>query len=556
MSSSPTRIASDDQPRTASDGRFRTPSDALSRRSFALGATALSVTALGLAACGRPSAEAVEDRSADVGLTDSGLPIVTGDLTLSFGGAKSALAPDYESMELVKTWAEDSGITIDWVNEPDEVWAEKKNLLLAGGDLPDALFNTGLSDAEVTKYGENGTLLALEELIPEHAPTLNAILEERPDIRSAITSADGHIYTLPSVEELNLVAFPRMLFIDTAWLEREGLALPTTVDEYHEALLAFRASGPSGTLPLSFMGAGDIADLIAAIGGQADNPDHRIVQDGKVVFTAHQEGYRDALATLHTWSTEGLIDQEAFAQDYVAFIAKGKADPQTLGSFYFWEIPEVVGPERADRYALVPLFPGPDGTRRACVANNQEINRGAFAISARNEYAAATLRWADMLFDPVMSAQANWGPIGVTQQVNADGLLEQIPVGEGETEQERRVKVSPGGPKIITAEDFETVVLPEPRAAERQAQILEHYEPYRANEKYPPVMLSPEELNRLSTIESDIRTLVEEKASTWIVKGGIEDEWDGYVSQLETIGVRELVAVYQEAYDRFTDAAS
>ncbi len=56
-------------------------------------------------------------------------------------------------MELVKTWAEDSGITIDWVNEPDEVWAEKKNLLLAGGDLPDALFNTGLSDAEVTKYG-------------------------------------------------------------------------------------------------------------------------------------------------------------------------------------------------------------------------------------------------------------------------------------------------------------------------------------------------------------------------------------------------------------------
>ena len=114
------------------------------------------------------------------------------------------------------------------------------------------------------------------------------------------------------------------------------------------------------------------------------------------------------------------------------------------------------------------------------------------------------------------------------------------------------MKVAPGGPKIITAKDFETVVLAEPRAAERQAQIAEHYEPHRANEKYPPVMLSVDELNRISTIETDIKTLVTEKIATWIVKGGIEDQWEGYVAQLETIGLPEVVEVYQTAYDRFT----
>lgn len=528
----------------------------LSRRRFVLGATALSLTSITLASCGRPSAREAEDKSSDAGLTESGLPIVTKDLELTFGGAKSPLAPDYESMELVKTWAKDSGIEIVWNNEPDEVWAEKKNLLLASGELPDALFNTGLSDAEVAKYGANGTLIALEELIPEHAPTLHGILEKRPDIKAAITASDGHIYTLPSVEELGLVEFPRMLFINTAWLEQHGMGIPTSVDEYHQALLAFKESGTSGVLPLSFAAPSDIADLIAAIGGQPDNPDHRIVQDGKVVYTADKEGFRDAIATLRTWYTEGLIDQEAFGQDYVKFIAKGKADPQTLGSFYFWEIPEVVGTERADQYAIVPIFPGPDGVRRACVANNQEINRGAFAISRTNEYAAATLRWADMIFEPAMSAQANWGPVGVTLQKNADGLLEQIPVTDGGTEQERRVKVAPGGPKIITAEDFQTVVLPEPRAAERQAQIKEFYEPHRANEKYPPVMLSVDELNSISTIEADIKTLVDEKISTWIVKGGIENEWDGFVSQLESMGLPKVVEVYQAAYDRFQQKAS
>ncbi|MGO2775001.1 MAG: extracellular solute-binding protein [Brachybacterium tyrofermentans] len=524
----------------------------LSRRHFTLSATALGVTMLGVSGCSRPSERTTEDLSSDVGMTDSGVPIVTEELTLAFGGAKSALAPDFETMELVKTWKDDSGIEITWNNEPDEVWGEKKNLLLASGELPDALFNTGLSDAEVAKYGANGTLIALEDLIEENAPTLAGILAERPDIKAAITASDGHIYTLPSVEEMGLVEFPRMLFLNTDWLEEFDLEMPTTVEEYHQVLLAFKENVPGGVLPLSFLEVSDIADLIAAIGGQPDNPDHRIVQDGKVIYTANTEGFRDAIAELHTWYGEGLIDQESFSQDYVKFVSKGKADPQTLGSFYFWEIPEVVGPERADQYAIVPIFPGPDGVQRACVANNQEINRGAFAISRTNEYAAATLRWADMLFDPVMSAQANWGPIGISQEINDDGLLEQIPVGEGETEQERRVKVAPGGPKIITAKDFETVVLAEPRAAERQAQIAEHYEPHRANEKYPPVMLSVDELNRISTIETDINTLVTEKIATWIVKGGIEDQWEGYVAQLESIGLPEVVEVYQTAYDRFT----
>src|SRR5699024_10626153 len=145
--------------------------------------------------------------------------------------------------------------------------------------------------------------------------------------------------------------------------------------------------------------------------------------------------------------------------------AKGKLEPKALGSFYFWEAPEVVGPERADSYELVPLFPGPDGVIRACVANNQEINRGAFAITRTNEYAAATMRWVDMLFDPVMSGQTNWGPIGASQEMNGEGMLEQIPVEGGQTEQERRVKVAPGGPLMVTADDFANVVLAEPRAA-------------------------------------------------------------------------------------------
>lgn len=528
-------------------------------RSF-LTATTIAVTGtLLLAGCTGGAAEPIEDRSKEVGFNETGLPIVNDALTLTFGGAKSALAPDYSTMQLVQQWEEDTNIAIDWKNLPEQVYQEKKNLLLASDDVPNVLFNTGLTDAEIVQYGENGTLLPLEDLIEEHAPTLSGILEQRPDIRAALTASDGHIYTLPSVEELGILQYPNFLYINTAWLDRLGIPMPTTIDEYHAALEAFKTGDPNGNgkadeLPLSFRTdsfCGNPYDLIAALGGQPDNNDHRIVRDGTVEFTADTDGYRQGVEALSDWYADGLIDPESFSQDDVAFLSKGKAEPEILGSFFWWELKEVVGEERLDDYALLGILEGVGGEKLASVTSNQEIGRGAMAITRSNEYPAATMRWADRLFEPEMSAQASWGPIGVTLEKDASGMLVQIPTAAGESEGERRQTVAPGGPKITTEEDFETVVAPEPRAKERQDLVNEYYLPYKANDAYPPVMLSNDELDRVSYSLTDINSLVKEKFAAWIVNGTVDAEWDAYVSQLESMGAADVTATYQQAYDRF-----
>ncbi|WP_258063250.1 MULTISPECIES: hypothetical protein [unclassified Rathayibacter] len=212
----------------------------------------------------------------------------------------------------------------------------------------------------------------------------------------------------------------------------------------------------------------------------------------------------------------------------------------------------MVGEDRLGDYAILGVLEGVDGEKRASVTSNQEINRGAMAITRSNEHPAATMRWADRLFDPEMSAQSSWGPLGVTlQKDEATGLLVQIPAAAGEAEGERRQKVAPGGPKITTEKDFETVVAPEPRAKERQDLVNEYYLPYKANDAYPPVMLSNDELDRVSYALTDINTLVKEKFAAWIVNGTVDSEWDSYVSQLESMGASDVTATYQQAYDRF-----
>lgn len=531
---------------------------ATSRKLAVLGAL-MAGTMLFTACSGSSNGSAtIKDSSAEFGFQETGFPIVKDTLTLKFSGTKSALAPDYNTMSLVQQWEKDTNIHIDWENLPETVFKEKKNLILASGDLPDAFFNSGLTDAEIATYSASGTLIPLEDLIQKNAPNLSKLLADRPDIKAAITSSDGHIYSLPSIEELGLVQFPNEMAINTAWLNKLGIPMPKTVDELHDALLAFKtkdASGTGKTIPLSFMPGswcGDIVDLIAALGGVPDNMDHRIVQDGKVVYTATQDGYKKALQTLHAWYQEGLIDPESFSQDDKAYLAKGKAGTANLGSFVWWEVKEMVGADRAGDYKLLPVLEGVDGKRLASQSNNQEIARGAFAVTRANKYPAATIRWADNLYDPIQSAQANWGPIGETLQKDpATGLLTQIPAAAGTSEGERRQKVAPGGPKANTAENFEKVVAPEPRAAERQKTVEENYKPFAANDGYPPVALSNEEVQQISTIETDVAAIVKQTTAKWIVSGGIEAEWDGYISQLKNIGLDKMVDVYQQAYDRY-----
>ena len=521
--------------------------------------TTAAAAALLLAACtgGGDTAAA-----ADVGFQSEGDRIVTEPLTLTFSGSKAPLAPDYSTMELVQEWETDTGVTIDWQNLPDSVYQEKKNLLLASGDLPDAFYNTGFTPADISTYGANGTLIPLEDLIAEHAPNLQTVFDKRPEIKAAVTSSDGHIYTLPAAEELGIGAVPYFLSINKTWLDRLGLPVPSTIEEYEAALEAFRTQDPNGNgqadeIPLSFINGwwcADIGDVMAALGGMPDNPDHRIVRDGKVIYTAAQPEYRDALAKLHDWNSRGLIDQEALTQDDKTYLAKGKTPDAVLGSYVWWETEEVVGPDRADEYVLVPALEGPAG-RLVGHANGGDFSAGAFAITRANDYPEVTMRWVDRLYDPVMSAEVSWGPIGTTLEENADGVLQQMTLDPGVSAGELRQKVAPGGPHVVLKEDFENVVLPEPRASQRVEDLEELYLPYAEKEWYPNVPFSDAEIQEINEIETEIKSYVDTQRATWIADGGVEEGWDDYTAQLDTMGLPRLVELYQTAYDRYQENA-
>ena len=90
---------------------------------------------LTLAACSQKTDAdyCVPDESASAGLTASGNPIVTTPITVTATGSRAALSVPYDQMELTRQWARDTNVQVRWDMLTEDVYADKKNLLLASG---------------------------------------------------------------------------------------------------------------------------------------------------------------------------------------------------------------------------------------------------------------------------------------------------------------------------------------------------------------------------------------------------------------------------------------
>ena len=204
--------------------------------------TLTAVFALSAAACGNK----------DYGHHEKGVANPdTSQTQFAIMGSQSALSPGYDDNEVLNKLQEDAGIDIDWTTMSESL-AEKVNIRIAGEELPDAFMGVGFSNYDISRYGDDGTFIDLTPyLTEEYMPNLSKILEENPDIRSAITMDDGYIYGLPAGERMgtagigtpedySIYSIPQFAMINKAWLDDLGLEVPSTLEELHVALKAFK----------------------------------------------------------------------------------------------------------------------------------------------------------------------------------------------------------------------------------------------------------------------------------------------------------------------------
>jgi putative aldouronate transport system substrate-binding protein len=503
-------------------------------------------------------------------------------------GGMSALSKGYDDNEVLNQMMENAGISIEWNTMSDSL-SEQVNVRIAGGQLPDAFMAVGFSNYDLTNYGSDGTFIDLTPyLTEEYMPNLAKILEENPSIRSAITMSDGCIYGLPAGEQMgtagigadedySIYTIPQFSMINKAWLDELGLEVPTTLDELHTALKAFKDNDMSATyygnaagstIPMS-TGFDQWCwgqNIFYAGFGFTNWPndvcnDLVLNDDGTVDFVCASDEYREALTYFHDWYSEGLMDVEMFSQSDTQLISK--CSQGYVGVSTWWYIEELMGDYASD-YVFLPILDGPDGTHNVTVRTGGGINSGNLSITSACESPANLLKFFDQWYDPENVMQLQYGPIGVyfTEQ-DENGVWESITEedaqaaygkGAGELKSEYEVY----GPKLILSDYYSTTFKMEDRAIERLTDLYEYWMPYVTSTTTYPVdcVYTEEELDVIDQYKPDFESTVAEQEGLWIKEGGpTDEEWAAYLDTLtNNCGMEKLQEVYQSAYDRYAAA--
>lgn len=543
---------------------------------------------LSLAACGgktetKQEGAGIDSLVADYGFqwTDTSAPIVNEkgaeELVFTIYSSKNASALDYNDMKIMQDLYESTNVNVFWENVSESVYSQQKNLIFGNADdRPDAIYHAGMSAGEIIKYAKRKVLVPISDYL-EYMPNFSKILEERPDIKAQLINVeDGKIYSLPRIEEMGLLQSPNLLFLNKVWAQAaieagavKGLTaadlkdgINITAAQMEQILTYFRDNDMNGNgnagdeRPLSFVHnnwQGNQCDLYGMF-GLNDNLEHRVVVDGKITYTVQDVRFKEATNFIANWVSKGLIDQVSFEQSQDNFLANGKG-LETYGAFYWWESETVVS--NPENYIVCNPLIGPNGDQTICVSNNPEVGTGEVIIFSDCANVEVLLAYFDRFYDPVISAQINYGPIGIVyeEETDASGMLVQKPVPEGMTTDELRLQNAPLGIIYLSDYAWNNVVRMEPRAQlrlERLDMVATPFVP-EGVKPCPNLQFTLEELNTLSNYETNLNDYIRTNLINWLLKGGVTDaQWDAFQNDLAgKCRIDELQKVYQDAYDRF-----
>lgn len=485
-----------------------------------------------------------------------------------------------EDNQFTQWLQEQTGITINWTMGPSTDRDTKLNLLLSSGDYPEVIFNAPFDASQQQIYGQMGVILPLNDLIDKYGKETQRIFSEVPEIEQALLREGGNIYVMPQYsEDPHGQTFSR-LWVYKPWLDAVGLDEPTTTEEFYEMLVAFRDQDPNGN---------GQQDEIALVGANVlfsepftylmnsfiylDNQNMMNVDDGTIIPVYAQEEYREGLRYIARLYDEGLIMPQTFSQNEQALRQVLSTEPMIVGSFAA-HAPFVYcdEPIYRDMVALSPLV-GPEGVQYTCQYYNTSTM--GTVITNKCEDPELVFKLMDFIYSTEATTRKSQGPEGVSWEWNEDETLvnaygvtptwltlqnsaDQQPndrwamLGHNYQPLERSaIYVMDMSPEGVEARENDTGRVD--GYVQIQTAAMEKYMDYLppAEIRLPQVFLfSEDDALTLADLQLAVNNKVWEMRVAFVTGAAdLEQDWDKYISDLQALGMDEVVGLYQKAYD-------
>ena len=488
-----------------------------------------------------------------------------GEHALSMGIALENAQNSY----LLKLMSDAVGVDISYRYVTDE---QAPLLFVDMEQMPDMLFSAagtfGLTLQRINGYGSAGALVNYMEHL-DKMPNLAKAYMDHPDLFDGVMSATGEVYTLPYyVYTLtgctNLVYFRGDHLAAVGWEKQ-----PATVDELTQLLKDLKAhygANDPKYIPMTVYEAGHANFdnrltqwLYPAFGNEID-PGLHIGSDGKAMAGFATEQYKNMTLYIRQLVQEGLLDEDLFSAKssiMQAFMNENHTSVNTR----MLNIPVASFADGVENfYISQPLTS--QYTDTAVFAEPTVARKWGAMISTTCDDLDAALAYMDAFFAPESNPLNEEGTIyNLSLWLGEEGVdWEWVEEGKSYKEAEKPDGWSAqhgfsGTPYIG---EFHVMRLNPDGSTDLLPQgVYNNCLPYAKPVIRDEALALTEDENDIYVEKwQDISTYVASMFAAFITGDkDIEAEWDTYMSNLQQMGLQDVLDCYDAAYARYTQRA-
>lgn len=451
--------------------------------------------------------------------------------------------PFYQKLE------ELTGVHIEFVQPTSSAATETLNMLMISGEMPDIIVSSNFYTGGPYQGYVDGYFIDLAPYMEEYAPEYWSIITSDNSIWRETVDDGGVISSFYRILQEPNPAFMRLV-LKQEMLDQLGVTdIPVTIADW-EAL--FQKMLDAGITPFvlqangydeKFMGAFDVMEDFYQV-------------DGQIKFGQVEEGFKQYLTLMHEWYEKGYISKD--------FVSVSNVDTLfSMGEIGTYNKPIVAAYNFGEREGYTVLStPYPrqsadqvlhwDHYTNTMVKKDQNFGNIAISTSCKNIELA--MKWINFYYTEPGIELCNWGVEGLNFEY-VDGKPQYLPVmWDYKGYSAEGLNYYFKGHNWATYAYSDTACHANLLKSPEAAAIREQYgdDPLLDSAFYlPSISLTEEETDTKSTIMTDIDTYVDEMVLKFIIGTEPLSNWDAYVSTIMGMGLEEVIAVEQAAYDRY-----
>ncbi len=467
-----------------------------------------------------------------------------------------AVKPTMEEFPFVQELGKRTGVKEKYVLPAINQANEQLNMMFASGEFTDIIEWNFLQNypGGPEKAIRDGNILKLNDLFAKYAPNLTAYLKNHPEIDKQIKTDDGTYYGFPFIRGDDYLKTYGGMILRQDWLDELGLQVPTTIDEWHTVLTAFKEK-KGATAPLTFVSTPRLFDdlqtgaFYGAFGVKRDF----YMEDGKVKFGPLEPGFKDFLVTMRQWYTEGLLDKDIATVDGKirdANMTSGKSGAAyglAGGGIGKWLTALHAQDPKADLVgAPYPVLHKGD-TPKFGQKDFSAPAGGNFAISPQSKHPELAVQLLDYGYSKEGALFFNFGQEGVSYTMENGSPKYTNLIKDNYAQNLTLYTRATGGPTIQDKRYYEQyAALPQQQAAVRtwMKTDVDQYQ-------LPPISPTAEESAEFSQIINEVNTLVDETTIKIVLGTEPIEAYDEFIQKLKVLNIDRAIEIQQAALDRY-----